>query len=63
MQAHFVRWSFAALGRVPRRAHLRVILFFWPTAAPASCSFSTPMICSSPNLLRLISGPSMRAGF
>ncbi|PJN94444.1 hypothetical protein CNY89_14475, partial [Amaricoccus sp. HAR-UPW-R2A-40] len=28
------------------------------TTAPASCSRSTPMICSSVNLLRFISGPS-----
>jgi hypothetical protein len=28
MYAHFVRWSFAALGRVPRRAQRRVIGFF-----------------------------------
>jgi hypothetical protein len=30
--------------------------------APASCSFSTPMICSSANLLRFISPSFVRAG-
>ncbi len=28
-----MRWSRGALGRVPRLAHRRVILFFWPIRA------------------------------
>ena len=28
-----MRWSRGALGRVPRLAHRRVIMFFWPTRA------------------------------
>ena len=28
-----MRWSCGAQGREPRRAHRRVILFFWPTRA------------------------------
>ena len=31
--AHWVRWSWGARGRVPRRAQRRVIRFFWPTRA------------------------------
>ncbi len=31
-----VRWSFGALGRDPRLAHLRVILFFWPMRASSA---------------------------
>ena len=31
-----VRWSFGALGRVPRLAQRRVILFFWPTRASSA---------------------------
>jgi hypothetical protein len=33
MYAEAVRWSLGAEGRVPRRAHRRVIPFFWPTLA------------------------------
>jgi hypothetical protein len=33
IQAERVRWSCGALGLVPRRAHRRVILFFWPIRA------------------------------
>jgi len=33
MWADFVRWSCGAEGRVPRSAHWRVILFFWPILA------------------------------
>jgi len=31
IQANFVRWSFSALGLVPRRAQRRVSLVFYPT--------------------------------
>jgi hypothetical protein len=31
-----VRWSRGALGRVPRLAHRRVILFFWPIRASSA---------------------------
>ncbi len=33
MYTDCVRWSCGADGLVPRRAHRRVILFFWPTLA------------------------------
>ena len=33
MYVEAVRWSRGALGRVPRFAHRRVILFFWPIRA------------------------------
>jgi hypothetical protein len=42
-----VRWSWGALGRVPRLAQRRVFLFFWPTRASSwnqisILSLSTP---------------------
>lgn len=40
IQADFVRWSFGALGRVPRRAQRRVSLVFCPTLA-SSCHQSS----------------------
>jgi hypothetical protein len=33
IQAEAVRWSLATLGRVPRLARRRLILFFWPISA------------------------------
>jgi len=35
-----VRWSRGALGRVPRTAHRRVILFFWPMRASSANQIS-----------------------
>src|SRR5580704_15355312 len=50
MWAEAVRWSFGALGRVPRLAHRRVTLFFWPTRASSAnqismAAGSTPFSC------------------
>jgi hypothetical protein len=43
-QAEQVRWSRGAEGRLPRLAHLRVILFFWPIRASSwnQISISVP---------------------
>jgi hypothetical protein len=35
-----VRWSRGALGRVPRLAQRRVILFFWPMRASSANQIS-----------------------
>ena len=35
-----MRWSRGALGRVPRFAHRRVILFFWPIRASSANQIS-----------------------
>ena len=35
-----MRWSRGAMGRVPRLAHRRVILFFWPTRASSANQIS-----------------------
>jgi hypothetical protein len=40
MYAEAVRWSFGALGRVPRLAQRRVILFFWPMRASSANQIS-----------------------
>ena len=36
IEAEAVGWSFGAVGRVPRLAQRRVILFFWPTRASSA---------------------------
>ena len=40
IEAEAVGWSFAAVGRVPRLAQRRVILFFWPTRASSANQIS-----------------------
>jgi hypothetical protein len=42
-----VRWSFGALGRVPRLAQRRVILFFWPTRASSANQISMAVTAST----------------
>ena len=56
--AEAVRWSVGALGRVPRLAQRRVILFFWPMRA--SSANQTSMAAGSTPFSRPIS--SRRAG-
>jgi hypothetical protein len=56
--AEAVRWSLGALGREPRLAQRRVILFFWPTRA--SSANQTSMAPRSTPTSRPIS--SRRAG-
>src|ERR1700734_2763860 len=58
IKAEAVRWSVGALGRVPRLAQRRVILFFWPMRA--SSANQTSMAAGSPPFSRPIS--SRRAG-
>src|SRR5215472_9824619 len=40
MEVEAVRWSRGALGRVPRLAQRRVILFFWPMRASSANQIS-----------------------
>ena len=53
-----VRWSRGALGRVPRLAQRRVILFFWPMRASSANQIS--IVSRSSAFLRAIA--SRRAG-
>ena len=42
-----MRWSRGALGRVPRFAHRRVILFFWPIRASSANQISILSLSSA----------------
>ena len=52
MYVEAVRWSRGALGRVPRFAQRRVILFFWPIRASSWNQIS--IVSTSTAFLRAI---------
>src|SRR5262249_18698742 len=60
MYVEAVRWSRGALGRVPRLAQRRVILFFWPMRASSANQIS--IVSRSSAFLRAIASRRHHAG-